>query len=154
SEIPLLRALEGEVVASFEATITDRNERDVALRTSAAPIRDEEGNVVGAVEAIADSTEKGELDRLRDRCLRLAAHELKTPVAVVSGYAQLLQTRREQLPSAQQRMLDALARGARRIDRIISDLIFMWQLRLGRLPLVGERVELGELLRRVASRCE
>lgn len=154
TELPLVRALAGEVVPSVEATFTSRQERDLELRTSAAPIRDEAGIVVGAVAAASDVTEKVELDRLRDQFLRMAAHELKTPVAVMSGYAELLQTRREQLPLREQRMLDALVRGARKIDQIVSDLLFMWQLRMGRLVLVEEKVDLGTLLSRVATRCE
>lgn len=153
-EQPLVRALAGEVVASVEVTITDRRERDVQLRVSAAPIKDENGVVVGAVEAASDVTEKVELERLRDQFLRMAAHELKTPVAVVSGYTSLLQMRGTDIPAEQRRMLDALGRGASRIDRIVSDLLALWQLRVGRLPLVEEKVDLAALLARVSSRLE
>ncbi|MDF2698250.1 MAG: Signal transduction histidine kinase CheA [Labilithrix sp.] len=154
NELPLVRALAGDVVPSVEATITNRSERDVELRVSAAPIRNDEGRLMGAVAAITDVTEKVELERLRDQFLRMAAHELKTPVAVVTGYAERLESRRQELAPAQQRMLEALVRGTRKIDRIVSDLLFMWQLRVGRLDLVDEEIELGTLLRRVASRCE
>ncbi|WP_169928315.1 AAA family ATPase [Labilithrix luteola] len=153
-EQPLVRALAGEVVASVDATITDSRERDVQLRLSAAPIKDDKGLVVGAVEAASDVTEKVELERLRDQFLRTAAHELKTPVAVVSGYAALLQMRGQEVPVEQRRMLDALGRGANRIDRIVTDLLVLWQLRVGRLPLVEEQVDVAELLSRVAGRLE
>ncbi len=57
------------MVPSVEASITNRSERDIELRISAAPIRNDEGRIAGAVAAISDVTEKVELERLRDQFL-------------------------------------------------------------------------------------
>lgn len=93
-----------------------------------------------------------ELDRLKDQFLRVAAHELKTPVAVVMGYAETLSRMAKDLPPGQRRMLDGLLRGAGRIDRIVADLLFLSQIQLDRLNLVVERLDLGALVDRVVTR--
>jgi predicted ATPase/signal transduction histidine kinase len=152
-QTPLLRALRGETVALDEGTISlPGAERIRFLHTSASPMRDERGEVVGAVAVSRDVTELVELDRLKDQFLRVAAHELKTPVAVIMGYAETLSRMASELAPNQRRMLDGLLRGAGRIDRIVSDLLFLSQVKLDRLNLVMERVDLGDLVARAAAR--
>jgi PAS domain S-box-containing protein len=152
-QIPILRALGGETVALDEGMISlSGAERKCYLHTSASPIRDAEARVVGAVAVSRDVTELVELDRLKDQFLRVAAHELKTPVAVVMGYAETLSRMATELAPNQRRMLDGLLRGAGRIDRIVADLLFLSQVQLDRLSLVMERVDLGELVDRAAGR--
>jgi PAS domain S-box-containing protein len=152
-QLPILRALGGETVALDEGRISlPGAERTRYLHTSASPMRDAGGQVVGAVAVARDVTELVELDRLKDQFLRVAAHELKTPVAVVMGYAETLSRTAKELAPSQRRMLDGLLRGAGRIDRIVADLLFLSQIQLDRLNLVVEHMDLGELVDRVAAR--
>jgi predicted ATPase/signal transduction histidine kinase len=152
-QIPLLRALRGETVILHEGTLTlPGAERTLYVHTSASPIRDAEGQVAGAVAVVRDVTELVELDLLKDQFLRVAAHELKTPVAVVMGFAETLLRRATELAPSQSRMLHGLLRGAGRIDRIVTDLLFLWQVQLDRLDPVFERLDLGELVHQVAVR--
>jgi predicted ATPase/signal transduction histidine kinase len=151
--MPLSRALLGETLALAEGTLTrPGTERPLHLHVSAAPMRDEQGAVVSAVTVWRDVTEAVELDLLKDQFLRVAAHELKTPVTVIKGYAEALLHVARELPEHQRRMLDALVRGSGRIDRIVADLLFLSQIQLDRLDLALERVDLGELVNQVAVR--
>ncbi|XYI00972.1 AAA family ATPase [Sorangium sp. So ce1128] len=154
-QIPLVRALGGETVALDEGTISlPGAERTRYVHTSASPMRDAAGQVVGAVAVARDVTELVELDRLKDQFLRVAAHELKTPVTVIMGYAEMLLRTAMELPPRQRRILDGLLRGTERIERIVADLLFVSQIQIGRLNLVLERVDLGELVDRMAARLE
>jgi PAS domain S-box-containing protein len=151
-QIPLMRALHGETVALDEGALARPDaERTQYLHTSASPMRDAGGQVVGAVAVVRDVTALVELDRLKDQFLRVIAHELKTPVAVIMGYAEMLTRGRQELTPGQRRIVDGLLRGAERIDRIVSDLVFLSQVQLDRLHPVLERVDLGALLERVAA---
>jgi len=153
TQIPILRALGGETVVLDKGTIfLSGSAQKRYLHTSASPMRDAGGQVVGAIAVSRDVTELVEFDRLKDQFLRVAAHELKTPVAVVMGYAEMLSRMAKELEPSQRRMLDGLLRGAGRIDQIVADLLFLSQIQLDRLNLVVERVDLGELLDRVAAR--
>jgi two-component system sensor histidine kinase VicK len=155
-DLPLVRALRGEVLSSIDLTVTDpRTDCDVHLRVNAAPLQDERGAIVGAVSAASNVTEMVELQRLKDEFLRVAAHELKTPVAIVKGYSETLLRMTKDLPPAQRRMFEALVRGADRIDRIASDLLLLQQLRAGRLELVFEdQIDLAELAEAAARHLE
>lgn len=55
--LPLARALAGETVVGAEETVRHlRSGRDVRVRTNAAPIRDERGTIVGALEVAREIT--------------------------------------------------------------------------------------------------
>ncbi len=152
-ELPLVCALGGQTIVQEQEIIYNRKtQRDVFLRVSAAPIRDETGKIVGAVEVDSDVTELTELDRLKDEFISVAAHELKTPVAVMKGYAQALLRAREEVAPPKRKMLDAIDRGADRIDRIVKDLLDISRLYLGQMELTLERVDLPEMVEEVVDR--
>jgi PAS domain S-box-containing protein len=56
SQLPLDRALRGETVSGFEASILNGEGRRVHLRTNLVPVRDATGAVTGAVAAFVDIT--------------------------------------------------------------------------------------------------
>ncbi|MBX3215458.1 MAG: GAF domain-containing protein [Labilithrix sp.] len=153
-ELPMLRALAGEVLSSVDMTAFHvRTGRAIHLRASAAPLQDERGAIAGAVVVGVNVTESTELDRLKEQFVRVVAHELKTPVAIVKGYADVLRRLDAPPPEVQRRLLDALVRGADRIDRLVTDLLLLWQLQTGRLVLaVEDAVDVGDLVGRVARR--
>lgn len=154
-QLPLLRALAGEVVSSFDMTARNLlTQRTAHLRLSAAPLQDDQGAIVGALAIAINMTEVKELDRLKDQFVSVVAHELKTPIAIVKGYADVLR-RMTEVPESQRRLLDRLVRGADRIDRLVTDLMTVWRLQTGTLALTLEpRVGLVELVELVVSRLD
>lgn len=152
-ELALARALDGRTVEAEDQIIyNSRVGQDVYIRVSAAPIRGEDGQVVAAVSVIRDVTELIELDRLKDQFVAVAAHELKTPVAIMKGCAQVLSRTASDHSEPHRRMLDAIDRGASRIDRLVMDLLDISRLQQGRLELTMDRVDLTELVAEVVDR--
>jgi signal transduction histidine kinase len=148
AELPLVRALAGEVIVEEDEVLENvTSHRSVFLRSSAAPIRDASGEISGAVAVARDVTEVVELDRLKDQFIRVAAHELKTPVAIVKGYSLTLMRTDETLSPRSRRMLEAIDRGAERIHRIVEDLIEVSQAFLDVLKISPVPVDLDALVR-------
>jgi PAS domain S-box-containing protein len=93
--------------------------------------------------------------RLRDEFVSVAAHELKTPVTSLRGFAELLlrfSDRGEQLdPDRYRRILQAIHRQSERLARLVTQLLETTRLDAGQLlidrhvedltPLVGRIVE-------------
>jgi PAS domain S-box-containing protein len=121
-----------------------RTGRRVATRISGSPIRDERGQLLGAVLVASDVTAETELDRMKTQFIRVAAHELKTPVTVMKGYAEALLRDTGARPPA--RALEAIGRGADRIDRIVRDLLDISGFELGVLELAKRPFRLNDLL--------
>ncbi|MHB8990791.1 MAG: PAS domain-containing protein, partial [Chloroflexota bacterium] len=152
-EQPLVRALRGEDVLLEDGKIHNpQTKLDSYLRTTATPIRDDRGSIVGAVAATRDVTELAELDQLKDAFISVAAHELKTPVAVMKGYAQALLRTEVDLGAQRRGMLDAIDRGADRIDRIVRELLDISRLQLGHLELAIESIDLPAMVVQVVDR--
>jgi signal transduction histidine kinase len=146
-DMATIRALGGETVARFEHILYSQTQkRDLHVLSSASPITDSRGRVHGAVTVIRDVTQLYELDRLKDQFISVAAHELKTPIAIMKGYSQALLRTSMDLPSTCHKMLDAIDRGADRINRVVNELLDVSRLYEGHLDLTLERIDLLELV--------
>src|SRR5437016_6080798 len=109
------------------------------------------GAIAGAVAVARDVTEVVEFDRLKDQFIRVAAHELKTPVAILKGYSLMLMRSDQTLSIRSRRMLEAIDRGAERINRIVEDLLDISQAFLDALHLSPAPVDLDELARETVA---
>jgi signal transduction histidine kinase len=101
--------------------------------------------------------EAQEAIRARDEFLSIASHELRTPVAGIKGYAQLLlrTLSRGQIDEARlARSLQALDDAADRLTGLTYDLLDVSRIRLGQLPLRVTPIDLGTLVRDVTRRFE
>ncbi|MGZ3419520.1 MAG: PAS domain-containing protein [Polyangiales bacterium] len=149
---PLSRALAGESVSLDPETVVGRDGREVFVRANARPIRAGGGAIVGAVEVAMDVSPLVEFDRLKDQFIRVAAHELKTPIAIMKGYAQALLRSTEELTATARVKLEAVNRGAERMDRAVRKLLDLSQLHLGRLRLTVEDLDLDAIVERVVAK--
>jgi signal transduction histidine kinase len=99
---------------------------------------------------VRDITQQRAMERLKDDFLAIAAHELKTPVTAIKGYAQLalsrLQTDAE--PGRMQRALQTIDQQAERIAHLVEELLDMSRIQAGQLHLQRTRLELVALAQR------
>jgi signal transduction histidine kinase len=87
--------------------------------------------------------------RLRDAFLATAAHELRTPIAGLSGRVQLLlrQAKRRMLePGAMVPAFEGIAIQANKLSRLITELLDVSRLELGKMDLELYPTELGGLI--------
>jgi signal transduction histidine kinase len=92
--------------------------------------------------------------RLREDFLRIAAHELNTPLTTVLGSAELLQARlgKSDAPaSTNARLLASIIRQARRQRELIRLLLDFSRLEQGQLPLQPAPLDFGALVRQVIA---
>src|SRR5262249_46388660 len=104
------------------------------------------------VDRLAESAEEElALDRFKDQFIRVAAHELNTPVAIVKAYGEVLVDSSEALPPSRRNLPAALLRGAERMERIVQELLSISELQLGRMPFAKERLDLREAVDRAVA---
>jgi signal transduction histidine kinase len=87
-----------------------------------------------------------ELDQLKDVLLANVSHDLRTPLTAILGYAELMR-RRGGLPAHHARAAEVIERNARRLLRLVNDLLLLAQARAGELRLDVEPVDVTALAR-------
>lgn len=83
--------LKGETVHNEQMLVGNQGtESRIPILQNSAPLRDDDGNIAGAVVAFTDITRLKALERQRDEFLGLVSHELRTPLTTILGYADAL----------------------------------------------------------------
>jgi signal transduction histidine kinase len=85
-----------------------------------------------------------ELDTLKDTLMANVSHDMRTPLAAILGYADLLQ-RRGGLSEQQAQATEVIRRNARRLLALVDDLLLLGQISVGQLILNREPLALSEL---------
>lgn len=105
----------GDRSCTLELAGASQRVLDVALRLS-------ESTNVSQVLYVRDVTHETEVDRMKSEFLSTAAHELRTPMASIYGFTELLLAR--QFGEEQKRdLLETIARQATRMSTIIDELL-------------------------------
>jgi signal transduction histidine kinase len=95
----------------------------------------------------AESTALRTLDRLKDEFLGTVSHELRNPLTVISGVADLLEARRAALGSPIGGMVIHLVTATAQLSRLVDDLLEFTRLQLDLLAVHPQEVDLVPLLR-------
>lgn len=103
------------------------------------------GEREGGVLVIRDVTDRS-LRRLQDEFLAAAGHELRTPLTVLDGYLSLM-ARNPPDDERSRTYLTLALQQARRLERLVRDLLDVSRLRTGKLQLHRETVDVAPLLR-------
>jgi PAS domain S-box-containing protein len=130
----------------------DGSVRTVSGRGRVIVEGDEPVKMVGTAQ---DVTEHRQADRLREDILSAVSHELRTPLTAILGFAVTLEQRRDELARPElDRIVTELVQAARRLERLLVDLLDVERVRRGALTLTREHTDVLELVERAISACD
>ncbi|MFE5339803.1 ATP-binding protein [Isoptericola sp. NPDC056578] len=89
-----------------------------------------------------DITEQLEAERAKDQFLGYVSHELRTPISSLLGYLELLGLDDGNLTDEQRDYLAVVERNARRLLRLVEDLLLTAQVDAGRFTVAPEPTDL------------
>ena len=89
----------------------------------------------------------------KTKFISVAAHELKTPLTILEGYANILRAETADNPQLQI-YVDGLGNGFRRMHEIISDMLDVSLLELKNLDLNFQKIQIDSLVRMTMERVE
>jgi PAS domain S-box-containing protein len=93
-----------------------------------------------------------ELDQMKDAFLQAVSHDLRTPLTSVLGIAATLDRGHRLLPASEVRdLLGRLAGNARKLGRLLTNLLDLERLTQGDIDPDRRRVDLGELVSRIVK---
>jgi len=150
---------------------------------TAAPIRDADGERVGSIETLWDTTEQREarealqkahdeleqktaeleqanielkkFDELKSAFLANMSHELRTPLNSIIGYTDLLLDRVDgEINEEQEKSIKKVHNNARNLLNLINDVLDMSRIESGRVELDLQSVDLEEVIHDTVSALE
>jgi signal transduction histidine kinase len=114
-----------------------------------------DGSPVGRVWSFRDITERNRLDDLKDNLLTAVSHELRTPLTAIVGFSSTLERWGVQMSTEDLADLYArLSNNARKLQRLVIDLLDFDRLARGLVEPNRERTDLAELVTQIARESE
>jgi two-component system phosphate regulon sensor histidine kinase PhoR len=130
---------------SFE-TRSERHKLDFIVTISMW--EDTARGVAGYVIVMHDITTSRDLHRFKDEMLKVASHDLRSPLSLIGGYCDLLSM---DIPASETHLhdyLDVIARSVERMNGLLDDMLRVEQVRSSPLEL-REPLDLNELINTV-----
>jgi PAS domain S-box-containing protein len=131
---------------SAPCVFTERAERIVTGLAAQAAIAIDNANLFLQLE---------EALRARDEFLSIAAHELRTPVAGVKGFSQLILRSLDRGaidPTRLRNSVEAIERSSSRLAALTNDLLDVSRIRLGQLPLRVQTIDFPTFIAELIER--
>lgn len=149
----LARAIStGEVVASrgYNVFLLTQDSRRVPVSIGAAPILGRQGELLGGVDIIRDVSHEREVDQLKSSLVSTVSHELRTPLTMIQGFSELLITRKVDERSSRD-ALEQIDAAAKRLGRLIEDLLSVSRIESGRLEVRSDPVNVADSVEDVTA---
>ena len=152
ADIPLTRALKGEIVRNEEWRFRRPDGTTMTILCNAGPIRAADGSIAGGLIAWHDIDDLKvaqraleEMDRRKDEFIATLAHELRNPLAPVHTAVRVLGTPTASA-SDQQRSREVIDRQVATMARLLDDLLDISRIKQRKLELRKESVLLWTVL--------
>lgn len=159
---------EGKTVGLANHTIlTSKDGHEIPIDDSGAPIRDGDGEVVGAIIVFHDVSERRQTeqererllereqaarraaessDRLKDEFLATVSHELRTPLNSILGWAATLNLKNDLDEKSIRGAMAIIERNARAQSALINDILDVSRIITGKLRIKSKPLEAGPIV--------
>jgi two-component system phosphate regulon sensor histidine kinase PhoR len=105
------------------------------LEVVVEPIKNEPGDVSGAVILFRDITELRQTEAMRRDFVANVSHELRTPLSILRGYLETLLENPKQPPAELLRIFEVMERHSNRLNLLVDDVLSLARLEGPRGPL-------------------
>jgi PAS domain S-box-containing protein len=115
-----------------------------------APVYDQDGRLLNVVVNVSDISRFKEAEEIKTTFMSAVSHELKTPIALIMGYADTLA--RTDVHWDEETVRDGLAvirDESQRLNRLVNNILNAARIQAGRLRLLFTDVRLDELATRL-----
>jgi len=124
----------------------------LVLMAQMAPVRDEQGTLLGAVTVLRDITKLKEIEKIKSQFVSMVAHELRSPLAAIEGWLEVVisgaaggdeQQKQAWLVRAKERAHSLLA--------LVNDLLEINKIEAGKVAQKMESVQVADIIRKIVD---
>jgi PAS domain S-box-containing protein len=157
SNKPLIAAIK-EVLSSEDKDFTmvsreiPAQDQKIILMAKIAPVRDEDGKILGAVTVLRDITELKEINKIKSQFVSMVAHELRAPMAAIKGWLEVVLSGEAGGDEEQQKKW--LHRAMDRSDSLlalVNDLLVINRMETGKLARKMEPIKLNDVISKIVD---
>jgi len=135
---------------SNHTVLINRKGEKVPVSDSAAPIKDNKGNVSDCVVVFRDVSKEREVEEMKNDFISIASHQLKTPLTAIRWLVEiLLSGNQESLTEEQKNILEDIYSSTKREIKIVNDLLNISRIESGRLNVSVEKINYLSLIKEI-----
>lgn len=105
------------------------------------------------IELEKDIEEKSKIDEMRKQFISDVSHELKTPIALIQGYAEGLVENVNTDEESRKFYAEVILDESNKMDRLVKQLLELMKLEYGKREFNDEQFDLVELIQEVIRKC-
>lgn len=106
------------------------------------------------IELEKDIEEKSKIDDMRKQFISDVSHELKTPIALIQGYAEGLIENVSTDEESRRFYAEVILDETNKMDRLVKQLLELMKLEHGKKEFNNEKFDINELINEVIRKCE
>ena len=157
SNEPLIAAIK-EVLSSEDKAFSmvsreiPVQDQKIILMANIAPVRDEDGKILGAVTVLRDITELKEINKIKSQFVSMVAHELRAPMAAIKGWLEVVLS--GEAGSDEEQNKKWLQRAMDRSDsllELVNDLLVINRMETDKLTRKMEPVKINDVIVKIVD---
>ncbi|WP_342645274.1 ATP-binding protein [Mucilaginibacter sp. CSA2-8R] len=138
----------GQPVYDFEIGVQPPDQDRFYISINAAPVKDEDGNIVAGIGTFMDVTNRRKAIQQKDEFISVASHELRTPITSLKASLQLLQRMKDNPnPKMLPVLIEQSNKSLNKVSVLINDLLNATKLTEGQLLLDKSVFQIGDLVK-------
>ena len=125
---------------------------DIVLMANIAPVRDEQGKILGVVTVLRDITELKETDKIKSQFVSMVAHELRSPLAAIEGWLDIVISGEGGGDERQnQQWLQRAKERAHSLLALVNDLLQINRINAGKVAQKMESVHVSDIIQKTVD---
>lgn len=132
-----------------DTVLLQKNGKEISIGDSASPIFDEKGVVSGVIIIFRDISRERELEKAREEFASLASHQLRTPVTVIRGYAELLAEESAFAGKQRKEALVAIQKAANSLNELVNAMLNVSRIDAGTIAITPEPAYLPDIAKKI-----
>lgn len=101
-----------------------------------------------------DIEEKSKIDDMRKQFISDVSHELKTPIALIQGYAEGLVENVSNTEESRKYYAEVILDESNKMDKLVKQLLELMKIEYGKRDFNDEKFDICELIKEVIRKCE
>jgi PAS domain S-box-containing protein len=149
---PISIALNKGITKSSKFILVKKNDQKIIIEMTSSPVsqhsaEDDKTIIIGTITTIRDITKEREVDRMKTEFISLASHQLRTPLASIKWYTEmLLNGDAGPLSSDQTELAKSVSESSQIMSEIVGALLNISRIELGKIALSPKLIDLKKLI--------